>query len=132
MSLAITNPPTLHDPLPFGYSHIARVTSGELVLIAGQYASGLDGHVTSPDFAEQVATSLANLGEALTAAGLNYGDVAQIRTFVVDHNRDKLAVIAEAVKRIWGNRPPTQTLIGVAALALPDMLFEVDATAVRS
>ncbi|WP_433227134.1 Rid family hydrolase [Microtetraspora malaysiensis] len=72
------------------------------------------------------------MGTALTAAGLNYGDVAQIPTFVVDHNQDKLALIAEAVKRIWGNRPPTQTLIGVAALALPDMLFEVDATAVRS
>jgi enamine deaminase RidA (YjgF/YER057c/UK114 family) len=28
--------------------------------------------------------------------------------------------------------PPTQTLLGVAALALPEMLFEVDAVAVRS
>lgn len=26
--------------------------------------------------------------------------------------------------------PPTQTLVGVAALTLPDMLFEVDAVAV--
>ncbi|WP_229718730.1 RidA family protein [Nocardia jinanensis] len=30
-----------------------------------------------------------------------------------------------------GDRPPVRTLTGVAALALPTMLFEVDAVAVR-
>ncbi|MFI6580891.1 hypothetical protein [Embleya sp. NPDC050493] len=35
------------------------------------------------------------------------------------------------ITRIWGDQPPAQTLLGVAAPALPDMLFEVDALAVR-
>ncbi|WP_188186728.1 RidA family protein [Nonomuraea sp. SYSU D8015] len=130
MSLTITNAPALHDPVPFGYSHVATVTSGRLVLIAGQYASDGHGHVVSPDFAEQVERSLANLRTALRTAGLDYPDVAQIRTFVVDHGPDRLTVIAEAIGRIWGDKPPTQTLIGVAALALPGMLFEIDAVAV--
>ena len=39
--------------------------------------------------------------------------------------------LANRIARIWGSRPPTQTLTGVAALALPAMLFEVDAIAVR-
>ncbi|MFD1934545.1 RidA family protein [Nonomuraea mangrovi] len=130
MSVTIINPATLHDPVSFGYSHVAAV-SGELVLVAGQYASDLEGHVTSPDFAEQVEQSLSNLGTALAAAGLSFEDVAGIRTFVVDHDLDKLAVVAAAIGKIWGDRPPTQTLIGVASLALPDMLFEIDATAVR-
>lgn len=131
MSFTITNPPALHDPVPFGYSHLATVTSGRLVLVAGQYASDDHGQVVSPDFAVQVDRSLANLGTALRAAGVDYPDVVQIRTFVVDHRPERLAVIAEAVRRIWGDRPPTQTLIGVAALALPGMLFEIDAVAVR-
>lgn len=131
MSHDIINPATLHDPTGFGYSHVAR-TPGGLVFIAGQYASDAQGNVTSDDFAEQVDRSLANLGAALAAADLGYADVVQLRTHIVDHDTDKLAVLAARIERIWGTRPPTQTLTGVAALALPGMLFEVDAIAVAS
>ncbi|MBA9004149.1 RidA family protein [Thermomonospora cellulosilytica] len=129
MTHDIINPAGLHDPVGFGYSHIAR-TPGGLVFIAGQYASDAEGQVTSSDFAEQVDRSLANLRTALTAVGLDYGDVVQLRTHIVDHDPGKLTILAERIGRIWGSRPPTQTLTGVAALALPDMLFEVDAIAV--
>lgn len=128
MSPTITNPEGLHDPTGFGYSHIAR-TSGELVFVAGQYASDGDGHVTSDDFAEQVDRSLANLRTALAAVGLDFENVVQLRTHIVDHDEGKLAILAGRIAAIWGSRPPTQTLTGVAALALPDMLFEIDAIA---
>lgn len=130
MPHTITNPPTLHDPVGFGYSHVAAV-SGDLVLIAGQYASDAEGQVTTDDFAAQVEASFANLGKALAAAGLGFEHVAQLRTFIVGHDLDKLAVIGRVIGGIWGDTPPVQTLLGVAALALPGMLFEVDATAVR-
>ncbi|GAA3937767.1 RidA family protein [Actinomadura viridis] len=129
MSHTITNPGTLHDPTGFGYSHVARA-SGDLVFIAGQYASGGDGHVTSPDFAAQVDRALENLGTALASAGLGYEDVFQLRTYIVDHDAAKLQVVLERLGRIWGDTPPVQTLLGVAALALPEMLFEIDAIAV--
>ncbi|MBO0771242.1 MAG: RidA family protein [Actinobacteria bacterium] len=129
MPHSIINPEGLHDPVGFGYSHLARA-SGELVFVAGQYASDDNGDVTSTDFTEQVRRSLANLGTALRAAGLDYGDVVQLRTHIVGHDGDKLAVITGLIGEIWGDRPPTQTLTGVAALALPGMLFEIDAIAV--
>jgi enamine deaminase RidA (YjgF/YER057c/UK114 family) len=129
MPYSIINPEGLHNPVGFGYSHVAR-TSGDLVLVAGQYASDADGHVTSPDFAEQVERSLANLRTALTAVGVDFPDVVQLRTYIVDHDLGKLEVIAKHVAEIWGDRPPTQTLLGVASLALPGMLFEIDAVAV--
>ncbi|HEX2312757.1 MAG TPA: RidA family protein [Thermomonospora sp.] len=129
MAHTIINPAGLHDPVGFGYSHIA-VTSGDLVLIAGQYASDAEGNVVSGDFAEQVDRSLANLDTALRAVGLGFEDVVQLRTFIVDHDATKLTTLAGAIGRIWGGRPPTQTLLGVAALALPGMLFEIDAVAV--
>ncbi|WP_278263036.1 RidA family protein [Nocardia sp. AG03] len=130
MSVHISNPAELHDPTGFGYSHVARVT-GELVLIAGQYDSDAEGHTTTTDFAGQVERAFANLGTALRSAGLDYADVAQLRTFIVDHDLDKLAILGQRIAAIWGDEPPTQTLLGVAALALPDMLFEVDALAAR-
>ena len=103
----------------------------DLVLIGGQYGSGPDGSVASSDFAEQVERSFANLGTALGAVGLDYEHVARLGTYIVDHDHAKLEALLRVISRVWGDRPPAQTLIGVAALALPDMLFEVDAIAVR-
>ncbi|MFD7561364.1 MULTISPECIES: RidA family protein [unclassified Streptomyces] len=132
MAHAIVNPDGLHDPVPFGYSHTASVPAGsELVLIAGQYGSGPDGGVVSDDFAEQVKQTFRNISVALAAHGLDLGHVVQLRTYVVNHDVGKLGPIAGAVQEIWGKEPPTQTLIGVASLAAPDVLFEVEAVAVR-
>ncbi|WHT18761.1 RidA family protein [Crossiella sp. CA-258035] len=130
MTHRIINPEGLHDPLPFGYSHVA-VTSGELVFIAGQYASDATGQVSTPGFADQVDAAFANLRTALAAAGLELTHVVQLRTHIVDHDLEKLAVLGKAISAIWGDRPPVQTLTGVASLALPGMLFEVDAVAAR-
>ncbi|MYS84729.1 RidA family protein [Embleya scabrispora] len=132
MAHAIVNPDGLHDPTPFGYSHTATVPAGtELVLVAGQYASGPDGAVVSADFTEQVKQTFRNIEVALAAHGLDLSHVAQLRTYVVDHDVTKLGPIAEAVQKGWGTKPPTQTLIGVASLAAPDVLFEVEALAAR-
>ncbi|MEU1959807.1 RidA family protein [Nocardia sp. NPDC019304] len=130
MAVEISNPGELHDPTGFGYSHVA-VTRGELVFIAGQYDSDAEGHATSAEFAVQVDRAFANLGIALRSADVDFADVAQLRTHIVDHDLEKLAVLGKKIAEIWGDRPPVQTLTGVAALALPGMLFEVDAVAVR-
>ncbi|MGW4646549.1 RidA family protein [Kitasatospora sp. NPDC004289] len=131
--LTFVNPAGLHDPVPFGYSHTAAVPAGaELVLVAGQYGSGPDGAVVPGGFEEQVRQAFRNLATALAAHGLGLGDVVRIRTYVVDHDFARLGAVSGAVKEGWGDRPPVQTLIGVAALAAPDVLFEVEAEAVRA
>lgn len=133
MAHAIVNPDGLHDPAPFGYSHTATVPAGtELVLVAGQYGSGPDGAVVSADFSEQVERAFHNIGVALAAHGLDLSHVVRLRTYVVNHDVSRLGPIAAAVRDRWGDKPPTQTLIGVAALATPDVLFEVEAVAART
>lgn len=130
MPHAIVNPPALHDPTAFGYSHTARVPAGTtMVLVAGQYASEPDGTVASTVFAAQVERAFHNLGLALAAHDLELSHVVQLRTYVVDHDFDKLGAIAAVVQAKWGERPPTQTVIGVARLATPEILFEVEAVA---
>ena len=132
MTHTVSNPADLHDPTPFGYSHTTRVPAGrELVFVAGQYASSADGRVVSPELTAQVRRALDNLGRALAAHELTFADVVQLRTYVVGLDFDKLAVIGDAVKATWGSRPPTNTLLGVAALAMPDILFEIEAVAAR-
>jgi enamine deaminase RidA (YjgF/YER057c/UK114 family) len=132
MSHTIVNPDGLHNPIPFGYSHTAAIPAGtELVLVAGQYGSNAEGAVVSPDFTEQVQQAFRNLGVALAAHGLDLSHVVQLRTYVVNPDFDKLGIIGQAVQAGCGDTPPTQTVIGVAGLATPDILFEVEAVAAR-
>ena len=126
----ITNPAALHDPTPFGYSHTVSAP-GELVFIAGQYASDVTGAPVPGDFAAQVDLAFDRLRQALAGVGLGYEHVVRLGTFVVDHDLAKLEVLGKALHTRFGDRLPAQTLSGVASLALPGMLFEVDAVAVR-
>ncbi|MFE6905340.1 RidA family protein [Streptomyces erythrochromogenes] len=132
MAHDIVNPDGLHDPTPFGYSHTVTVPAGsELVLVSGQYGSGPDGAVVSAGFSEQVEQAFRNVGVALAAHGLHLGHVVGLRTYVVGHDVSKLGPITAAVRERWGAKPPAQTLVGVACLATPDVLFEVEALAAR-
>lgn len=127
----ITNPATLHDPTPFGYSHAASAP-GELVFIGGQYASDATGSPLHPDdFAAQVDLAFTHLRHALEGVGLGFGHVVRLGSYVVDHDLAKLEVLGKALHAAFGDRLPAQTLSGVASLALPGMLFEIDAVAVR-
>ncbi|MEU6983843.1 RidA family protein [Streptomyces sp. NPDC046324] len=126
----ITNPATLHDPSPFGYSH-AVSAPGELVFIGGQYASDETGAPVPGDFAAQVELSFTNLRRALEGVGLGFEHVVRLGSYIVDHDLAKLEVLGKALHGAFGDRLPAQTLSGVAALALPGMLFEIDAVAVR-
>ncbi|GAA2114841.1 hypothetical protein GCM10009802_14470 [Streptomyces synnematoformans] len=55
----------------------------------------------------------------------------RLGTYVVGHDRERLAAVLAGLRRVWGDSLPAQTLVGVAPPALPEMLCEVDAVAVR-
>ncbi len=55
----------------------------------------------------------------------------RLGTYVVGHDRERPAAVLAALRRVWGDSLPAQTLVGVASSALPEMPFEVDAVAVR-
>ncbi len=81
----------------------------------------------SPDFAVQVEQSYKNLRTALDALGARPEQVAKLTVFVVDHNMSKLEVLTRAVKEMFGETLPAQTLVPVPKLAIEPMLFEVEA-----
>ena len=129
---SVINPDELHDPIPYGYSHTAAVPAGTgLVFISGQYGSGKDGMVVSSDFGGQVKQAFENLGVALASHGLDHSHIVQLRTYVVGPDFEKLGIIGSVVQGSCGELPPTQTVIGVSGLAMPDILFEVEAVAAQ-
>ncbi|WP_137936515.1 RidA family protein [Chitinivorax sp. B] len=127
-SLTMLNPAGLYDPSANGYSHVAMVPPGtRLAFIAGQGGETADGTLVD-DFQQQVRQAFLNLTTAVTAAGGRMGQVAKLTVLIVDHSEQRLAVLSDEVKRVWGTAPaPACSLIPVPRLALDGMLFEVDA-----
>ena len=82
--ITISNPATL--PKPAGaYSHIARVTAGDLLFIAGQVATDASGKVVgADDFEAQADQVFANLRAALQSEGADFQHVVQFTTYLVD------------------------------------------------
>lgn len=126
-TLTIVNPPTLHDPSPNGYSTAVIAPQGaRMAYISGQGGQDSSGAL-SPDFAEQVAQTYANLGAAIEALGARPEHVAKLTIFVVDHDMSKLGVLTQHVMQMFGDTLPAQTLVPVPKLAIDPMLFEVEA-----
>ncbi|WP_414902154.1 RidA family protein [Sphingomonas flavalba] len=125
------NPASLYDSVSYGFSHAALQEGGRTLHLAGQVAWDKDvAIVGAGDLAAQTRQALANLKAVLAEAGATPADVVRLRTYVVDHHPDKLgAVLPEIMAFYDGVTPAPNTFIGVAALALPDFLIEIEATA---
>ncbi len=125
------NPPELYDSVSYGFSHAARQRSGSVLHLAGQVAWDKNGKLVGPgDLAAQTRQALANIRTVLAAAGASPADVLRLRTYVVNHSPDKLGpVLAEIAQFYAKTLPAPNTFIGVSALALPEFLVEIEATA---
>jgi enamine deaminase RidA (YjgF/YER057c/UK114 family) len=114
-------------PEPMGYSHVVSIPAGRLVWTSGQVGIAADGHVAD-GWEAQTRLTFENLGRALAAAGAGWQDVVKLTYFVVA--TDELATVRrirdEFVDRA---RPPTSSLVQVAALFRPELLVEVEAVA---
>ncbi|MFI6371124.1 RidA family protein [Streptomyces sp. NPDC050546] len=133
MSVTLFNPEGL--PKPEVYRQLSVATGSKLVFLAGQVARDADGRpVGQGDFAAQVEQCYLNISTALTAIGGSFDDVAKLTVYVVDWSADKMPLLGEGVGRAaakLGIDPVKPiTLLGVAALGEPDLLVEVEATAV--
>jgi enamine deaminase RidA (YjgF/YER057c/UK114 family) len=124
-------PPTLH--VPTAYSHIARVTGGSLIFIAGQVPVNAAGEVVGKgDFSAQAEQVFRNLTNALEAAGADWSKVVKVVQYIPgysgERHRPVLARMRE--KYMVGDHLPVSTLLGIQSLANPDFLIEIDAVAV--
>lgn len=131
MAIERINPPQLYDSLRYGFSHATLQKGGATVHLAGQVAWDAQANLVGPgDVAAQARQALANLTEVLRSVGCTPADVVRLRTYVVSHSPEKLAPILSEIGAFYADAVPApNTFIGVAALALPDFLIEIEAIA---
>lgn len=130
MERRIINPWAWQDNYGFVQGH--EVTAGQRVLYcAGQASIDTEGRPVHPeDMAAQIRQSLDNLEAVLGEAGLELSNVVRLTLYTTDVDRF-LASFHVAIERMSerGCRPAC-TLLGVTRLAFPELLVEIEATAV--
>ncbi|MEV3914569.1 MULTISPECIES: RidA family protein [Streptomyces] len=133
MAITLLNPGGL--PEIDVYRQVSIASGTKLVFVAGQVAWDAEGRtIGEGDLAAQVEQCYLNVGTALAAAGGSFDDVAKLNVHVVDWTPDKMPQLLEGISRAAAKMGVTPvapaTLLGVAALDVPDHLVEIEATAV--
>jgi enamine deaminase RidA (YjgF/YER057c/UK114 family) len=118
--------------LEFGFNQGEIVEGGQRVLFcAGQTSVDGDGSPQHPgDMAAQIALAADNLEAVLRDAGMSLGNVVRLNFYTTDVDAfiANAGVLAERTSAA-GVAPPG-TLLGVARLAFPELMVEMEATAV--
>jgi enamine deaminase RidA (YjgF/YER057c/UK114 family) len=112
-----------------GYSHVVSAT-GRLVVVSGQVAFDEAGEVVGlGDPAQQAEQAFENVRRCLAIESATFDDVLKLTYYVTE-----IRFLAEirSVRDILmpGAEKPASTAVQVVALALPELLLEIDALAV--
>ena len=105
----------------YGYSPAVR--AGGLLFIAGVVGFRPDGTIPS-SVAEQSELALARTQELLRLEGLTMADLVDVVSYHVDLEQNLPAFIP-AKERYFQKPFPTWTIIGIQALALPELKVEI-------
>jgi enamine deaminase RidA (YjgF/YER057c/UK114 family) len=127
----LINPAGLERPV--GYAHVAKISGGTIVHVAGQAPFDETGAVVGAgDFIAQFAQVMKNLKTAIAAVGGRPDQYAVLTIYVTDvrayHNHTK--ELGGVYREIFGKYFPAITLVEVNGLYNPDCLIEVSGMAV--
>ena len=134
MTITFTDPEGL--PRVEFFRQVSIATGSRLVFIAGQVAWDANGALVGEgDLAAQVEQCYLNVGAALADIGGSFDNIAKLTNYVTDWTVDKMPLVQEGRARACAKLGvttfvPPGTLIGVAALFVPEHLIEVEAVAV--
>lgn len=131
MQINVINPWSWQEP--FDFSHAIDVRGAERVLFcAGQTSVDAEGRTLhSGNMAAQLDQAFDNLETVLARANLTLADVVRLNYYVTD--MDAFAAARHRVTARLAALPvkPSGTLLGISRLAQPELLVEIEATAVK-
>ncbi|SRR5712692_382539 len=131
MPFELLNPNGLERPV--GYSHVAKITGGTIVYVAGQAPFNASGSVVGKgDFVAQFRQVMNNLKLAIEGAGGRPSQFAVLTMYATDLNAylANKKPIGAAYREVFGNYFPAITLVEVKSLYNPDCLLEISGVAV--
>jgi len=126
------NPPSVFPSLEHGFSQAVAASGRRTLYVSGQTAWDSQKRlIGGADLEEQARQAFTNLRAVVEAAGATLADVVALRIYIVDYRPEKALPVGRAFRHFFsGDVKPASTWIGVAALADPGFLIEVEATAV--
>ena len=125
----IHNPKTIHPPVGDIYSHGAEMSpNSRLLWVAGEVGITPAGDVVK-GFEAQTRTAWENIAEVLKSAGMSYGDIVKMDSYLV--GLEYYEEYVDLLKEILGEAKPASKAIIVPSLVLPGLLLEVEVTAAR-
>jgi enamine deaminase RidA (YjgF/YER057c/UK114 family) len=131
MPFELLNPKGLERPV--GYAHVAKVTGGNIVYVAGQAPFDENGQVVGKgDFVVQFAQVIRNLKRAVEAAGRRPDQYAVLTIYITNlqaYLNDKNA-LGGVYREVFGKYFPAITLVQVGSLYNPDCMVEISGIAV--
>lgn len=111
-----------------GYAR--AVQAGEVVYVSGTTGTDPSGKVLAPgDVYAQAQQAIRNIENALKRLGLGLEHVVRTRIYITEI--DRWQEVAKAHAEFFGEIHPATSMIGVARLVDPEMLVEIEATAVH-
>jgi enamine deaminase RidA (YjgF/YER057c/UK114 family) len=118
----------LFGGVPYAYASVCG--PGQLVFTAGACPLDEQGVVVGPgDVRCQARQVVANLEQALAAAGAGMADVLKTTVYVASGDRADLIAVWDIVAAALAGHDAPSTLLGVSALGYDGQLVEVEAVA---
>ena len=108
-----------------GYSRAVRV--GDLIEISGTTSVDGDKVLSAGDPYEQTIIIIKKFSSVLQEAGGSLSDIIKVRIYVV--NIDHWEKISKAYSEFFQSIKPAATMVVVSSLILPELLVEMEATA---
>lgn len=132
MTKEAVNPPAVFRSLEHGFSQAVIASGRNTLYVSGQTAWDSQKRlVGGADLEQQARQAFTNLRGVVEAAGATLADVVSLRIYIVDYRPENAAAVGRAFRDCFnGDVKPASTWVGVAALADPGFLIEVEATAV--
>ena len=128
MTVRLVRSDRLYGGVPYAYA--AAAGQSALVFTAGACPLDTGGEVVAPgDVRGQAAQAMANLAEALAAAGSGLDRVLKTTIYVVSAERADLVAAWDVIRAAFGDHDCPSTLLGVAVLGYPGQLVEIEAVA---
>ncbi|MUL38799.1 RidA family protein [Gloeocapsopsis dulcis] len=129
MRKQLINPLQRYDGRPHGLSHAVVDTASGTVYVSGQVDWDMNYQVSSHTVEGQLKNALTNLTIVLDAAGSSVENLLHLRIYVRGELGEHMEAITPILAQLLENSRPAITGIGVASLASPETLVEIEATA---